>query len=500
MRADITGVDVTAGSGSPATAAELWRSVSVEDLPVALAELELSTSASTLDVRGGTELSSTILALVRMHTTPIGVVLLDGRRGLSRSAHAPAVWSALGAAINSHLLSDGLDQLDGPEGLARPVGASRPRCQHGRSAAPERPPLVTVIVATRERPDSLLECLSSVLAVDYPRFEVIVVDNDPVTTETADMVEQCFGGQVRYLVEMRRGLGAAHNRGVAEATGEIVAFVDDDVVVDRQWLSALVEGFTATDGVGCVTGLILPAQLDTPAQVLLERHGSFGKGFDVQIFDRGRYRPTDPLFPFRTGRFGSGANMAFDTALLKRLGGFDPATGAGTFARGGDDLTAFFRVVVAGNRLVYQPGALVWHRHHQDLASLGKQAYGYGVGFGAFLASAVAHEPAMIPALLRRVPGGIAFALRRSAGTNADRYQDWPEEFVGLERRGMMFGPVAYVVSRWRARGAFRPSTEAANHGNPGPVRMCPAHSAAPNGPGRRSAEDRLDVHTDSPV
>jgi GT2 family glycosyltransferase len=304
-----------------------------------------------------------------------------------------------------------------------------------------------------------------VLAVDYPRFEVIVVDNDPTSTATAEMVERCFGVRVRYFREMRRGLGAAHNRGVAEAAGEIVAFVDDDVVVDRQWLSALVEGFAATAGVGCVTGLILPAQLDTPAQVLLERHGGFGKGFSAQIFDRGSHRPADPLFPFRTGRFGSGANMAFDATLLKRLGGFDPATGAGTFARGGDDLSAFFRVVVAGNRLVYQPGALVWHRHHRDLVSLGNQAYGYGVGFGAFLASAVAHEPAMIPALLRRIPGGVAFAARRSAASNADRYQGWPEEFVGLERRGMMFGPFAYLVSRWRARGALRPSPAPARCG-----------------------------------
>ena len=341
-------VDDSAGPGSPATGAELWRALSVEDLPVALAELELSTAASTLDVHGGTRSSSKIMALVRLHAAPIGVVLLDGHRGLSLRAHAPAVWSALGAAINSHLLSDGLDQLDGPEDLAKPVGGPRPRCRHDRMAALERPPLVTVIVATRERPDSLRKCLSSVLAVDYPRFEVIVVDNDPTTTETAEMVEQCFSGRVRYLREMRRGLAAAHNRGVAEAAGEIVAFVDDDVVVDRQWLSALVEGFTATAGVGCVTGLILPAQLDTPAQLLLERHGGFGKGFDVQIFDRDSYRPADPLFPFRTGRFGSGANMAFDAALLRRLGGFDPATGAGTFARGGDDLTAFFRIVVGG--------------------------------------------------------------------------------------------------------------------------------------------------------
>jgi GT2 family glycosyltransferase len=439
------------GFGSRTPADGFWRVLDPADLPIARAELELSTSATTLQVIGAADAPSKIMTLVRLHTHPLGVVLLDGRRGLSRSAHAPDLWHALAEAINVHLRSDGLDPLAGPEDLTRPIEGRGARCQRGREVA-ERPPLVSVIVATRERPVSLRECLASVLEVDYPRVEVIVVDNDPATTETAEMVERCFAGRVRYLRETQRGLGAAHNRGLADAAGEIVAFVDDDVVVDRRWLAALVEGFAAADGVGCVTGLILPAQLDTPAQVLLERHGGFGKGFDLQIFDLDGHRPADPLFPFCTGRFGSGANMAFETGLLRRLGGFDPALGAGTFARGGDDLTAFFRVVVAGNPLVYQPSALVWHRHHRDMASLGKQAYGYGVGFGAFLASAVAHEPTMLPALLRRVPGGVALAARRSAAISPDRYRGWPAQFVGLERRGMVFGPLSYLVSRWRAR------------------------------------------------
>ncbi|MDT7645316.1 MAG: hypothetical protein QOC75_2316, partial [Pseudonocardiales bacterium] len=194
---------------------------------------------------------------------------------------------------------------------------------------------------------------------------------------------------------------------------------------------------------GCVTGLILPAQLHTPAQLLLERHGGFDKGFTQRIFDRDMYRPVDPLFPFAAGRLGSGANMAFDARLLRQLRGFDPAAGAGTFARGGDDLAAFFRVIVSGHRLVYQPGALVWHRHHRDMASLGKQAYGYGVGLGAYLTSALAHEPAMLPALLRRVPAGIIHAFSSSSARNLGRYQGWPTQLTGLERRGVMFGPVA---------------------------------------------------------
>ncbi|MFN2495712.1 MAG: glycosyltransferase [Pseudonocardiaceae bacterium] len=244
----------------------------------------------------------------------------------------------------------------------------------------------------------------------------------------------------------------------------MLAFTDDDVIVDSQWLAALAEGFTATDGgVGCVTGLILPAALETPAQLITERHGGFGKGFAPRIVDRGGNRPADPLFPFTAGRFGSGANMAFDAALLRELGGFDPATGAGTFARGGDDLLAFFRVIACGRSLVYQPDALIWHYHRRELAGVRTQAYGYGVGLGAYLASALAHEPAMWPALLHRLPAGLVYAFSRSSQRHVDRYAAWPKEYAAwpkelarLERRGLLWGPVAYTLSRWRTRGVPR--------------------------------------------
>jgi GT2 family glycosyltransferase len=324
-------------------------------------------------------------------------------------------------------------------------------------------PAASVIVATRNRPESLATCLVSLLRLDYPDYEIIVVDNDPGDEVTADMVRARFGAypQIRYVREQVRGLAAAHNRGVAEAHGHILAFTDDDVIADSQWLAALAEGFAAADGVGCVTGLILPAALETPAQLLIELHGGFGKGFAPRIVDYGENRPADPLVPFTAGRLGSGANMAFDAALLRELGGFDPATGAGTFAHGGDDLSAFFRVVARGYRLVYQPGALIWHHHRRELAAVRTQAYGYGVGLGAYLASALVHEPAMWPALLRRVPVGLAYAFSRSSQRNVDRYAAWPTEYAGwpqklarLERCGLLWGPVAYTVSRWRTRGA----------------------------------------------
>jgi glycosyltransferase involved in cell wall biosynthesis len=172
----------------------------------------------------------------------------------------------------------------------------------------ETAPLVSVVVATRDRATSLARCLDSVLANDYPNFEIVVVDNDPTSSATATMIESRYGDQgVRYLREDRRGLASAHDRGVEMAAGSILAFTDDDVVVDRDWLAAMVEAFQLADNVGAVTGLIQPGELRIKAQILLEQHGSFAKGFTPKIFDLDGYRPADRRFPFAPPTSGPSA-------------------------------------------------------------------------------------------------------------------------------------------------------------------------------------------------
>jgi cellulose synthase/poly-beta-1,6-N-acetylglucosamine synthase-like glycosyltransferase len=85
---------------------------------------------------------------------------------------------------------------------------------------------------------------------------------------------------VRYVREDRPGLAIAHNRGLQEVTASLVAFTDDDVQVDPGWLRELVLEFLADERVACVTGLILPMQLETPSQAWIEQFGGFGKGFE----------------------------------------------------------------------------------------------------------------------------------------------------------------------------------------------------------------------------
>jgi GT2 family glycosyltransferase len=403
-----------------------------------------------------------VLALVRLHTYPLGTVTLNiGPDGLLAGDVAEAVERRLGHEVAAHLQRDGLlgpYRLD-PDGVVTggPAG-DVPRCLRRRAAILVGAPSVTVVVATRDRTASLARCLDSLLAVDYPRYQIVVVDNAPSNADTADLIAALYADRgVDYVREDRRGLATAHNRGIQVATGEILAFTDDDVVVDRHWLSAIAEGFAMVDGVAAVTGLIQPAELRTETQLLLERHAGYSKGFQPRVLDLDAYRPNDARFPLAAGQCGSGANMAFDAACLRRLGGFDPALGTGTLAKGGDDLAAFFRVVTGGHRLVYQPAALVRHCHRDDPAALANQAYGYGVGLGAYLAGALARRPRIVLKTAWRAPRALVASAQLSSCRNRQRYAGWSRDLTRLERRGVAIGPFAYAASRWQSRGAYRP-------------------------------------------
>ncbi|WP_405963528.1 glycosyltransferase [Streptomyces sp. NBC_00723] len=329
-------------------------------------------------------------------------------------------------------------------------------------------PFTTVVVATRERAEKLALALDSLLAQDHPDFEIVVVDNAPVTDATRDLVERKYAERVRYVTEPAPGLAVAHNKGVETAHGEVIAFTDDDVVADPRWLTELTAPFTADPGLGCATGLILPARLRTPAQVLLESHGGFAKGFTARTYDPQDPPADEPLFPFTAGRFGSGANMAFRAEVLRAARGFDPATGAGTLARGGDDLYGFVRVLAGGHRLHYTPLALVWHHHRETWRDLETQAYGYGAGLTAYLTAILVNRPGLLPAFLARLPRGLAHARTLTASREAEPAADgapgghdarthaWPARLSRLQRRGMLYGPVGYLRARRALRGAAR--------------------------------------------
>ena len=319
-------------------------------------------------------------------------------------------------------------------------------------AFPTRTPRTSVVVATRDRAASLSRCLDSLLGLDYPDYEIVVVDNAPATSATERLIAARYARDVRYVLERRPGLAAAHNRGVAVARGEIVAFTDDDVVVDRRWLLELATAFEWAPDIACVTGLISAAELETPAQVWSEARWGLGKGVTPRVFRTSDRRRHGSMFPFAAGRFGSGANMAFRMQVLREVGGFDPALGTGTPSRGGDDLAAFFAVIVAGYALAYAPGAVVRHWHRRDYPSLRRQAYGYGAGLTAYLTKTVADDPRRIFGMAAGAPAALVHLLSGRSAKNAGTPPDYPGELRRLELLGMLGGPPSYLRVRRASR------------------------------------------------
>jgi GT2 family glycosyltransferase len=308
---------------------------------------------------------------------------------------------------------------------------------------------VSVVVASRHRPDLLRSCIASVLACPYEPFELIVVDNGPDQPDSAELVRGIAAGDsgVRLLQEPLRGAARARNLGLAGARGEVVAFVDDDVVLDPGWLEAVASAFSAVDKVGCVTCLIMPVELETPAQLWLEEYGGFAKGFERWVADLDRHRMPDPLYPWSAGVYGSGAGMAFDTQLLRAAGGFDVR-----LATGGEDLDLFLKVLFAGRRIVYEPSAIAWHRHPREYAALQRTMFGYGAGLTALMVKWALSSPTHAKALAVRVPAAARLALQTTSRKNARKRPGYPLDLTLRELAGMLSGPFVLARGAWAAR------------------------------------------------
>ncbi len=428
--------------------------------PIKVMEVELSQplpEITALDEAGKT-IYQKAKVLVRLHSYPLGLVDIKfaGER-ISPVQLASECWTVMNTQINNHLVHDDMHPILSlpPSGLS---SATQPACLIKQHEALKDAPLISVVIATRDRGSSLGKMMKSLIGQDYPKFEVILVDNAPRTAETYEYYNQnqkIFvekGISLRYVREDTPGLAIAHNRGLELVAGEIVAFTDDDVVIDRQWLTEILRGFGLAKTIGCVTGLVIPAELETPAQVLFEEFGGFMKGFSPQLFEATEQEHSNRFFPFSPGRYGTGANMAFRTSALKKIGGFDPELGVGTPSLGADDLAIFFKVVMAGYQLMYQPSALVHHQHRRMYEGLRKQMFGYGTGLTAFITKCIIEKPLLTISLLPKIPAGIQIIFSPNSPKNVHKSSKYPKELELIERRGMLYGPIAYLYSRWTYR------------------------------------------------
>jgi GT2 family glycosyltransferase len=359
----------------------------------------------------------------------------------------PLGWIALPVSPDGEVSLEVLDEAFGLPAEA-PLGTTDSP-EDNSTATPAMESLLSVVVATCANVKSVVRCVEAIQAGVTGPFEIVVVENRPAHSTVEHALAERFPDdeRIRYVEEHRPGLSWARNAGLSAARGELVAFTDDDVVVDPAWVPAIRAAFAATPEVGCVTGLILPLELETPAQLLVERFASFGKGFAPRIYSLDTPPPDQPLFPYTAGYFGSGANMAFRTNVLRDLGGFDPVLGTGTRARGGEDLDICIRLLQAGSRLAYEPRSIVWHRHPETQARLRRQVFDYGAGLGAMLSKHVLTGPNRWT-ILSRAPQGLRYYTNPKSRKNAMRDFTFPRSLNRRERTGLLYGPAAYLASR----------------------------------------------------
>jgi GT2 family glycosyltransferase len=345
------------------------------------------------------------------------------------------------------------------------------RSHPSETGDPTHPPVeaqsVSIVVPSYDRPDDLRRCLQSLLTQNTRHaVEIVVVDNRPSRRATADVVGEF--PSVRLVTESRPGLSYARNAGIAAASGRIVVTTDDDVVAPGDWIEKLLEPFGRGEVV-CVTGNVLPLELETESQRLFEEYGGLGKGFVAREYDGGWFRAQSRAVP--TWWIGATANAAFRAGCFRdpAIGLLDEALGAGTPTGCSEDTYLFYRILKRGGTIVYAPSAFVWHRHRTSMKSLRHQIYAYSKGHVAYHLTTLMkegdkralHRLATLPFVhLRRI-------YHRLRG-----WSDYPASLVLLEMTGSLAGPFALWRARRRVR-RLRPSTKLPE----------PAHAVSLEGP-----------------
>ena len=240
-------------------------------------------------------------------------------------------------------------------------------------------PRVSVVVCAYNAADTLEDCLSSLERLMYPDYEIILV-NDGSKDRTGEIARR--HPQVRLIETPNRGLSAARNSGLAWASGEIVAYTDADVRVDRDWLTFLVRPFLTSEVVGSGGPNVVPDDDPPMAQCIARAPGE----------------PTHVLLDDRIAEHVPGCNMAFRREALLAIGGFNPI-----YVRAGDDVDVCWRLQARGWKIGFSGAALVWHHHRSSITAYWRQQIGYGEGETWLMA----HHPEKFPGGRMRWQGRI---------------------------------------------------------------------------------------------
>ena len=382
--------------------------------------------------------------LVRLHLEqPVGDIRIARPQ---RDALVIALWN--GVAVGQvNLTGRGvhaarsvrralLDELGST--VSRLTLASETRQALGATPGPTSEPEVSVILCTRRRPELLARCLDSLEALHRTPTEIVVVDNAPDDARTAAL---CRQRPVRYSALADAPLSRLRNVAL-EVSSELVAFIDDDCVVEPNWLDDLGHAFS-DPLVAAVIGYVGPIEFEHPAQRLFEVHGGFEMSFRQQIVDGAHRSPALAASPLGDG------NVVFRRAALEAVGGYDERLGPGTPTRSKQDAELFFRLLLAGQRVLFDPARVAWHRHRADRGALRKVLHDYALGDTSYATLCLLEHRELDALQLWKwwwrthLPGDLRRLLRRDPTA-------LPLDCIAAEALGTLRGPAAFLAARRR--------------------------------------------------
>jgi O-antigen biosynthesis protein len=314
-------------------------------------------------------------------------------------------------------------------------------------------PACSIVVCTRHRAELLTRCLRSLTELDYPTYELIVVDN---TVGDPEVEQQAAGFDARYVVESRTGLSRARNAGARAARGEIIAYTDDDAVAERDWLrkhAAALQDPT----LGATTGRILPTSLDTPAARRYAAAGGENLGDVAFRVDQ----DTPAWFEMANfGGVGAGANIALRRTLFEGGWGFRESLGPGARIPG-EEHYAFFAIIRAGHGIAYVPGAIVYHDYPRTPSALARRRSRILRGTVAYMAMLLVEEPEFRRDTLRYMWEAARGNRRGWRRGDTDRRLGNRLQLAGAVGTGVPLYLWSLITSRDQAEGAPLPAPAA---------------------------------------
>lgn len=301
-------------------------------------------------------------------------------------------------------------------------------------------PSCSVIICTRDRPEQLERCLQAVSCLEYPKFDVLIVDNAPKDVRAWEVAKR-WG--TRYIMEPMPGVSRVRNCGALASDAEVIAYLDDDFQPEPDWLKALAFEFSDPQ-VMAVAGRILACETETGADELSASVlGLYIGGSDRLIADR-----LTPLW-FELTNFGGitpGGNMAFRRSAFKVWPGFNERLGRGTLLHGGEEQYAFFSLVDRGYRVVYTPYAVVRHPISHNLQELRTRYLKDLRAATGYMTLLLVEEPRYRRATLKYITEGIRGVKRawryRQDGSRL-RIAPWWRMMLAY-----LCGPLLYIRSR----------------------------------------------------